>query len=71
MQCVIFCRILTKLRNWSTDLTKIPISNFRKIRPVEAELFHADRRTDMRKLIVAVLTVLQLCLLSEFGIYLC
>jgi hypothetical protein len=24
-----------------------------KIRPVEAELFHADRRTDMTKLIVA------------------
>jgi hypothetical protein len=25
------------------------------IRPVEAELFHADRRTDMTKLIVAFL----------------
>ena len=24
-----------------------------KIRPVEAELFHADRRTDMNKLVVA------------------
>jgi hypothetical protein len=31
----------------------IPISNFMKIRPVGAELFHADRRTGMTKLIVA------------------
>ena len=31
--------------------TQIP--NFMKIRPVGAELFHADRRTDMTKLIVA------------------
>ena len=34
------------------------ISNFMKIRPVRAELFHADRRTegqtDIRKLIVAL-----------------
>jgi hypothetical protein len=29
------------------------ISNFMKIRPVGAELFHADRRTGMTKLIVA------------------
>jgi len=29
------------------------ISDFTKIRPVGAELFHADRRTDMTKLIVA------------------
>jgi hypothetical protein len=29
------------------------ISNFMKICPVGAELFHADRRTDMTKLIVA------------------
>jgi hypothetical protein len=28
---------------------KTPISNFIKIRPVGAELFHADRRTDTRK----------------------
>jgi hypothetical protein len=27
--------------------------NFMKIRPVRAELFHEDRRTDMTKLIVA------------------
>jgi hypothetical protein len=32
---------------------KNQISNFTKIRPVEAELFHADGRTDMTKLIVA------------------
>jgi hypothetical protein len=29
------------------------ISNLRNIRPVGAELFHSDRRTDMAKLIVA------------------
>ena len=29
------------------------ISNFMKIRPVGAELLHADRRTDMTKLVVA------------------
>ena len=29
------------------------MSNFMKIRPVGAELFHADRQTDMTKLIVA------------------
>jgi hypothetical protein len=29
------------------------IQNFMKIRPVGAELFHADGRTDMTKLIVA------------------
>ena len=28
------------------------ISNFMKIRPVEAEVFHADVQTDMTKLIV-------------------
>ena len=31
----------------------IKISNFMKIRPVGADLFHADRRTDMTKLKVA------------------
>jgi hypothetical protein len=31
---------------------KAQISNFMKIRPVGAELFHADRRTDLTKLIV-------------------
>jgi len=29
------------------------ISNYMKIRPVGAELFHADRRTDIMKLIIA------------------
>ena len=31
------------------------ILNFMKIRPLEAELFNADRRTDMTKLIVTFL----------------
>ena len=34
-------------------LQNTPISNFKKIRPVGAELFHADGRTDMTKLIAA------------------
>jgi len=39
---------------FSTDFRKnIQISNFMKIRPVGAKLFHADGRTDMTKLIVA------------------
>ena len=32
----------------------IQISNFMKIRPVGPELFHAERWTDMTKLIVAI-----------------
>jgi hypothetical protein len=31
----------------------IPVSNFMKIRPVGAEFFQADKRTDMMKLTVA------------------
>jgi hypothetical protein len=42
---------------FTTDFRKILISDFKKIRPVGAELFHAgwrtDGRTDMTKLIVA------------------
>jgi hypothetical protein len=39
---------------FSTDFRKIlQISNFMKMRLVEAEFFHADRRTDMTKLVVA------------------
>jgi 23S rRNA A2030 N6-methylase RlmJ len=34
-------------------LEKAKISNFIKICPVGAELFHADRQTDMTKLVVA------------------
>ena len=50
------CRILTKLE-FSLDrvLSNIQIRNFMKIRPVGAELFHAERGTDMTKLIVAFL----------------
>jgi hypothetical protein len=39
---------------FSTDFRKNPqISNFTKIRPVGAELFHSDGRTEVTKLIVA------------------
>jgi hypothetical protein len=40
-------------RIFLTYFRKNQISNFMKICPLEAELFHADRRTDMTKLIVA------------------
>jgi len=33
--------------------TNTEMSNLVKIRPVESELFHADRRTDITKLMVA------------------
>jgi len=45
---------------FSTDIKKsTPISNFVKIRPVRAEFFHVDRRTDryMTKLILSFLNV--------------
>jgi len=37
----------------STDFRKNFKSDFRKIHPVGAELFHAVKQTDMKKLIVA------------------
>jgi hypothetical protein len=46
------CQILTKLE-FSRQIFEIHISNFMKIRPVRTELYHADRRTDTTKLIVA------------------
>jgi len=40
--------------NFNASFSKDPqIPNFMKIRPVGAELFHADGRTDMTNLIVA------------------
>jgi hypothetical protein len=39
---------------FSEDFRKILILNFMKIRPVGTELFHADGRTDMTKLIVCI-----------------
>ena len=38
---------------FSRDFSKIVISNFIKIRQVGSDLFHADRRADMTKLIGA------------------
>jgi len=48
----LFLSYFNETRIFSTDFRKILISNFMKIRPMEAE-FHADRRTDMTKLIVS------------------
>jgi len=48
------CLIVTKLESSSTDFRKnIQMSNFMKIRPMGAELFHADGQANMTKLIVA------------------
>jgi hypothetical protein len=48
------CQIFIKTWILSTGfLENTRISNFMNTRPVETELFHADRRTDMKKLIVA------------------
>ena len=38
---------------WTEIKKKYSQRNFMKLRPVGAEMFHADRRTDMTKLIVA------------------
>jgi len=50
----LFLSDFNETRIFSTNFRKkIQISNFMKIRLVAAELFHADGRTDMTKLIVA------------------
>ena len=51
-----FCRILIKLEFSRQVFEKSQITNFIKIRTVEAELLHVNRqngRTDMKKLTVA------------------
>jgi len=48
-----FCPILIKLEFFQRIFQNIQISNFMKIRPVGAELFHANGSTDMTKLKVA------------------
>jgi len=48
------CQIIMKLNFSPTDFSKsIQISISKKIRPVQTEMFHADRRTAMTKLIAA------------------
>jgi hypothetical protein len=48
------CQILTKLKfSWWIFEKNSQISNFMKIRPVGAELFHADRWPNTTELIVA------------------
>jgi hypothetical protein len=49
----LFSPEFNKSRIFTTFSKNTQISNFTKIRPVEAELFHADVQTDTRKLIVA------------------
>ena len=43
---------INETRIFWIDVQKLLISNFMNIHPVGAELFHADRRADMMKLIV-------------------
>jgi len=50
--------------NFLKQLLNILISNFVKIHPVGAELFHVDRQTEMMKLIVTFV-VLQMHLLNS------
>jgi len=53
--CPLFLSDINKTRLFSTDFRKkTQIPNFIKIRLVIPELFHADRRTDMMKLIDAI-----------------
>jgi len=49
------CPILMKLGFLDRFVKNSQISNFIKIRPLVAELFLADARTDMTKLIVVLL----------------
>jgi hypothetical protein len=46
VECRLFVSDVNETRVFSTDFRKILISNFMKIRPVVAELFHAGGRTD-------------------------
>jgi hypothetical protein len=43
-----YCQILMKLEFRGQISKNNPISNFMKIRPLEAELFHADKQQDGR-----------------------
>jgi hypothetical protein len=47
------CRILMKLEFSQQIFEKSQISSFIKIRPVTDEMFHADRRKEMTKLMFA------------------
>ena len=50
----LFLSDFNETRTLSTDFRKnLQISNFIKIRPVEAELFHADGRADMTQQAIA------------------
>jgi len=54
VKCPLFFSDFNETLIFSTDFLKIPkYKIFMKIFLVEAEFFHADRRTDMTKLTVA------------------
>jgi len=48
------CQIVMRLELLDIFAKSTQVSNFMTIRQAGAELFHADRRTDMAKLIIAI-----------------
>jgi hypothetical protein len=53
VKCRLFSSDFNKTNIRDTVSKNTRISNLKKIRPVVAELFHADAQTDVTKLIVA------------------
>jgi hypothetical protein len=54
VKCPLLLSDFNETRFLTEFIKNTQIPNFAKVRPVGAELFHADRRTDMTKLIIAV-----------------
>jgi hypothetical protein len=46
LQYPLFFSHFSETRIFSTDFRKTPVSNYKEIHPVGAELFHSDGQTD-------------------------